>query len=75
MSNKKKSLKAILLDPVLINNPIGLQVLGICSALAVTNSMKTAALMSISLTLVTGFSNLFISLIREYIPSSIRIIV
>ncbi len=70
----KKSLKSILLDPILANNPIALQVLGICSALAVTSKMETAVLMSIALTLVTGFSNLFISLIRDYIPSSIRII-
>lgn len=71
----KKSLKSILLDPILANNPIALQVLGICSALAVTSKMETAVLMSIALTLVTGFSNLFISLIRENIPNSIRIIV
>ncbi len=70
----KKNLKAILLDPILANNPIALQVLGICSALAVTSKMETAILMSIALTLVTGFSNLFISMIRDYIPSSIRII-
>ena len=71
----KKSLKSILLDPILANNPIALQVLGVCSALAVTSKMETAMLMSIALTLVTGFSNLFISLIRDNIPSSIRIIV
>lgn len=71
----KKSLKSILLDPILANNPIGLQILGICSALAVTSKMETAVLMSVALTLVTGFSNLFISLIRNSIPSSIRIIV
>lgn len=71
----KKPLKSILLDPILANNPIGLQVLGICSALAVTSKMETAILMSVALTLVTGFSNLFISLIRNSIPSSIRIIV
>lgn len=70
----KSNLKSILLDPVIANNPIGLQVLGICSALAVTNSMKTAVLMSLSLTVVTGFSNLFISLVRNLIPNSIRII-
>lgn len=74
MSNKK-SIKSILFDPILANNPIALQVLGICSALAVTSKMETAILMSLALTLVTGFSNLFISMIRENIPSSIRIIV
>lgn len=71
----KKSLKSVLLDPVLANNPIALQVLGICSALAVTSKMETAMLMSIAVICVTGFSNLFISLIRNYIPNSIRIIV
>lgn len=71
----KKSLKSVLLDPVLGNNPIALQVLGICSALAVTGKMETAILMAVALTTVTGFSSLFISLIREYIPNSIRIIV
>lgn len=71
----KKSLKSVLLDPILANNPIALQVLGICSALAVTSKMQTAILMSIAVICVTGFSNLFISLIRENIPNSIRIIV
>lgn len=72
---KTYNLKEILLSPVLANNPIGLQVLGICSALAVTGKMETAALMSLALTAVVTFSNLFISLIRNYIPTSIRIIV
>ena len=67
--------KSVLLDPVVHNNPIGLQILGICSALAVTSNLKTALVMSVALTLVTGFSNLFISLIRSQIPSSIRMIV
>lgn len=75
MSEKTYSYKEILLAPIFVNNPIGLQVLGICSALAVTGSMKTAFLMSLSLTAVTAFSNLFISLIRNRIPNSIRIIV
>lgn len=75
MSDKKYHYWNILFDPVLMNNPIGLQVLGICSALAVTGSMKTAFLMSIGLTFVTAFSNLFVSMIRHNIPSSIRIIV
>lgn len=72
---KTYNLKEILLSPILANNPIGLQVLGICSALAVTGKMETAALMSLALTAVVTFSNLFISLIRNYIPTSIRIIV
>ena len=67
--------KSVLLDPIVHNNPIGLQILGICSALAVTSNLKTALVMSIALTLVTGFSNLFISMIRQQIPSSIRMIV
>ena len=68
MSDKSYNYKEILLSPIFANNPIGLQVLGICSALAVTGSMKTAFLMSIGLTFVTAFSNLFISMIRNYIP-------
>lgn len=64
-----------LLKPVFKNNPIALQILGICSALAVTSSLKVTVVMCIALTLVTAFSNLFISTIRRLIPSSIRIIV
>lgn len=67
--------KKVLIDPIVDNNPITLQVLGVCSALAVTSSLATALVMSIALTSVTAFSNLFISLIRNGIPSSIRIIV
>lgn len=67
--------KDALLDPIFNNNPIGLQILGICSALAVTTKMSVALVMCIALTLVTAFSNLFISMIRNQIPSSIRIIV
>jgi Na+-transporting NADH:ubiquinone oxidoreductase subunit D len=65
----------VLLDPIFNNNPIGLQILGICSALADTTKMSVALVMCIALTLVTAFSNLFISMIRNQIPSSIRIIV
>ena len=64
-----------LLDPLFNNNPIALQILGICSALAVTSSMKVSFVMCIALTTVAAFSNLFVSLIRNQIPSSIRIIV
>ena len=67
--------KDILLDPLFNNNPIALQILGICSALAVTSSMKVSFVMCIALTAVAAFSNLFVSLIRNQIPSSIRIIV
>jgi Na+-transporting NADH:ubiquinone oxidoreductase subunit D len=67
--------KDTLLAPILNNNPIALQILGICSALAVTSSMKVAFVMCLALTVVTAFSNLFVSLIRNHIPNSIRIIV
>lgn len=69
------TIKQVLFDPIFNNNPIGLQILGICSALAVTSNLNTALVMSVALTLVTGFSNLFISMIRSQIPSSIRMIV
>ena len=69
------TIKEVLFDPLFKNNPIGLQILGICSALAVTSNLQTAVVMSIALTLVTGFSSLFISMIRTQIPSSIRMIV
>lgn len=69
------TVKEVLFNPIFANNPIGLQILGICSALAVTSNLKTALVMSIALTLVTGFSSLFISMIRSQIPSSIRMIV
>ena len=67
--------KKVLFGPVVDNNPIALQVLGVCSALAVTSSLQNALVMTIAVMLVTGFSNLFISLIRNQIPSSVRIIV
>jgi Na+-transporting NADH:ubiquinone oxidoreductase subunit D len=67
--------RQVLFGPLINNNPITLQVLGICSALAVTSKLETALVMSIALTSVTAFSNLFISMIRHHIPSAIRIIV
>ncbi|ALO34014.1 Na(+)-translocating NADH-quinone reductase subunit D [Colwellia sp. MT41] len=67
--------KKVLFGPVVDNNPIALQVLGVCSALAVTSSMANALVMSLAVMLVTAFSNLFISIIRKQIPSSVRIIV
>jgi Na+-transporting NADH:ubiquinone oxidoreductase subunit D len=70
-----KKTKEVLFDPLLNTNPIAVQVLGICSALAVTSKLETAIVMSIALTVVTALSNFSISLIREHIPSSIRIIV
>ncbi|NVK32112.1 MAG: NADH:ubiquinone reductase (Na(+)-transporting) subunit D [Gammaproteobacteria bacterium] len=71
MSDTKK----LVTDPIFDNNPIALQILGICSALAVTTSMNTALLMSLALTVVTAFSSMVISSLRNHIPSSIRIIV
>jgi len=67
--------KQLLVDPLVDNNPITLQVLGICSALAVTSSLNVAFVMSLAVIAVTGFSSLFISFLRHYIPNSIRIIV
>ena len=67
--------KEVLLDPLFNDNPIALQVLGICSALAVTTKMETALVMSAAVIVVLIFSNLAVSLIRNYIPPSIRIIV
>lgn len=67
--------KKALFEPLLNNNPIALQVLGICSALAVTTKLSVALILCLALTSVTAFSNLSISLIRNHVPSSIRIIV
>ena len=65
----------VLTKPVFDNNPIALQILGICSALAVTTKLETSVVMSASVVAVTGFSSLIVATIRDYIPSSIRIIV
>ena len=70
-----KKTKEVLFDPLLSSNPIAVQVLGICSALAVTSKLETAVVMALALTVVTALSNFSISLIRERIPGSIRIIV
>lgn len=70
-----KEMKKVLFGPILDNNPIALQILGVCSALAVTTKLETALVMSLALTAVCAFSNLFISMIRNAIPSSVRIIV
>ncbi len=67
--------KDVLFDPVVKSNPIALQILGICSALAVTTKLETALAMSVAVVLVTGLASASVSLIRNYIPSSIRIIV
>lgn len=71
----EQSIKKVLFEPVFSNNPIALQILGICSALAVTTSMQLSVVMGLAVCLVTGMSNLFIATIRSQIPSSIRIIV
>ena len=70
-----KEIRALLFDPIVKNNPIALQILGICSALAVTVKMDVTMIMCIALTSVVTLSNFFISIIRLYIPDSIRIIV
>lgn len=75
MASFGKDERKIFIDPLISNNPITLQVLGICSALAVTTKMDVSLTMCIALTAVTGASSLAVSIIRNYIPSSIRIIV
>ncbi|HBX53121.1 MAG: NADH:ubiquinone reductase (Na(+)-transporting) subunit D [Bacteroidetes bacterium RIFOXYA12_FULL_35_11] len=70
-----KKILSQLTGPFNLNNPITVQVLGVCSALAVTVQLKPALVMALSVTIVTGFSNLIISLLRNTIPSRIRIIV
>lgn len=70
-----KKNKKLVTNPLDIDNPITVQVLGICSALAVTTQLKPAFIMAISLTIVTACSNVAISLMRNSIPSRIRIIV
>ena len=72
MAEKKKD---ILLGPIFINNPIALQILGLCSALAVTSNLKNTMTMCLAVICVITLSNLIVSLIRNFIPNSIRIIV
>ena len=72
MANKNKE---VLLGPLSSNNPVLIQVLGICSALAVTSQLKPALVMGLSVTAVLAFANVIISLIRNTIPARIRIIV
>lgn len=69
------SAKQVLFEPIFSNNPIALQILGICSALAVTTSMNVTLVMCMAVIAVTAFSNLAVSLVRTQIPGSIRIIV
>jgi len=68
-------MRETLTEPLIDQNPITLHVLGVCSALAITNSVLTALIMGVSLTAVVAFSNVCISLIRKHIPNSIRIII
>lgn len=70
----KKSKKAVL-DPLWDNNPISIQILGICSALAVTVKLDTALVMSLAVIAVTACTNLLVSMLRKYIPSKIRILI
>lgn len=67
--------KKVVLDPLVDNNPVVLQILGICPALAVTTSLSTALTMAIAVTVVVAFSNMFVSMIRHHMPGNIRIIV
>ena len=67
--------KEVLLNPLFNSNPIGLQILGICSALAVTSKLETVLVMSLAVTFVIACSNVSVSLIRQHIPGNIRIIV
>ena len=72
---KSSELKEVLTSPVVRNNPIALQVLGICSALAITAELEASIVMSIAVVFVLGVGNVVISLMRNIIPSKIRIIV
>lgn len=67
--------KRILFRPILNDNPVTLQVLGICSALAVTTKLETSIVMSMAVIFVIAFSNLSVSLIRKHVPTSIRLLV
>lgn len=64
----------LMVKPIITNNPIALQILGVCSALAVTTNLNTALVMTVAVMVVTAFSSMFVSLIRNHMPSAIRII-
>lgn len=70
-----KENKAVFVNPLNLDNPILVQVLGICSALAVTSQLKPAIVMGLAVTVITAFSNVIVSLIRNTIPTRIRIVV
>ncbi len=74
-AHEREMARQVVLDPLVDNNPITLQILGICSALAVTTTLAASLLMCLALTTVVAFSNASISMIRNHVPSSIRIIV
>lgn len=74
MSSKKASVKKLILDPIFNNNPIALQILGICSALAVTTKLSTSITMSLAVIFVVAMSNAAVAMIRNFIPGRIRII-
>ncbi len=67
--------RKLIVDPIFNNNPIALQILGICSALAVTTKLETSIVMSLAVIFVTAFANLAVSIIRNHIPGSVRILV
>ncbi len=69
------SIRDVILDPLIDKNPVTLQILGICSALAITNSLHSAIVMMLSVTVVLAFSNMAISLVRHHLPGSVRIII
>jgi len=71
----KSNVSKVLFGPIFDNNPIALQILGICSALAVTTSINVSVVMSVAVIAVVAFSSAAVSAIRHYIPTSIRIIV
>ncbi|MDA8792429.1 NADH:ubiquinone reductase (Na(+)-transporting) subunit D [Bacteriovoracaceae bacterium] len=68
-------IKKLILEPLFKNNPITLQILGLCSALAVTVQLKNVLVMCGAVIMVTGLSNMSVSIIRNYVPSAIRIII
>ena len=75
MAKSKSKFVEYLYGPIFDNNPIALQVLGICSALAVTSNLKTTSVMCVAVIFVCGMSNTAVSLVRNFIPTNIRIIV
>ena len=75
MSLFSKENKEAFISPLNLNNPVAVQVLGICSALAVTAQLEPAIVMGLSVTVITAFANVIISLLRKTIPNRIRIIV